>query len=421
MNGEGDQVAREATELVLWYDDHSLCVRARCWTAAMDRVRDLVSRNAAYGRDEWGKDALELQLDVGLTRSEYLHIILPPTGVPVTYRGFNNRHLQGRHPPLDFRAALGDEEWTIDASFPFAELGRDPTEGETWGLNVIRTSPSEPGRYVQWAPTFGDALRPELSGTMKFGERSASADRMAAEEQARERTEQIDAYVRHAADRGSYFLSAINGIDDRETLDALQVADWESWAEYLAARRAPEPLRWDAVQPGAEGIPPTDRPIALDVADSLASQIEGWSLEPPDPAAFAVERLEALGDAYLLTREGRYAASFERAVQVHDRLVRQKLAAGQSMQSRADAGGLYHDYQIIRAAILGYACLSMRDAGLSPQTHATAMRTMLRAGRFAAFNISTAYNYGNHQIYESAGLALVALLFPEVPESGEWA
>lgn len=422
MNGEGDQIADEATEVALWYDDRSLCLRARCRTAAMDRVRDLVSRGPAYGRDEWGDDALELQVDVGLTRREYLHIILPPTGLPVTYRGFNNRHLQGWHPDFEFRVALGDEEWSVEASFPFSELGRIPADGESWGLNVVRTNPSEPGGYVQWAPTSGDALRPELFGTLTFGECPASAANEAtAEQQARRRAEQIDAYTRHAADRRSYFLSAINSIEDRETLDALQVADWATWAEYLAARRAPEPLRWDAVRPGAEGIPAMDRPIALNAANSLACQIEGWSLEPPDPAVFAVERLEALGDAYLLTREGRYVASFERAVRVHDRFVRQKLAAGESMQSRADAGGLYHDYQIIRAAMLGYVYLSMRDAGLSPQTHATAMRTMLRAGRFAAFNISTAYNYGNHQIYESAGLAIVALLFPEFPESDDWA
>ena len=415
MSGDGDQVAREATDVALWHDGKALCLRARCHAAAMHRVRDLVARRPTYGRDTWGDDALEVQIDVGLTRREYRHFILPPTGVAVTYRGFNNRQQQGWHPTFGFQAGVEDDGWTVEATFPFVALGRAPAEGETWGLNVIRTNPSEPGGYVQWAPTFGDALRPELFGTITFigdSEPTVLAEQHAA---------QIAQYADHAAERRSYFLSAINGIDSDEALEALQVPDWAAWSEYLAQREAPLPLRWDGLRPGADGIPLTDRPIVLEAAESLVQQIERWSLEPPEPAAFRVEGLEALGDAFVLNGEGRYVVAFERAVQVYDRVMQQKSATAAVATGRPGAGSAYHDYQIVRAAMLAHVYLSMRPAELSHQTHVTVMQTMLRAGRFAASNISTAYNYGNHQVYESSGLAIVALLFPEFPESDDWA
>ena len=422
MGSEGDQVAREPTDVALWYDERGLCLEARCSTADLSRVLDLVSRKSSYSRDTWGDDAFEVQIDVGLTRCEYAHFVLPPTGVAVTYRGFNNRHVQGWHPDFGFRVSLLEDEWTVEATFPFAGLGASPKEGDTWGLNLMRVNKAEPGGYVQWAPTFGDALRPELFGTITFGGRLEPQDLAALPLRAAEqRSGEVEAYARYTAGRQSHFLSHINGIADREVLDSLQVADWEAWSGHVSEREAPLPLRWDATKPGAEGIPPLDRPIALSAADSLVQEIEAWSLDPPESAAFAVEKLEALGDAYLLSREGRYVRTFERAVRIHDRVMRQKLAAATVAQNWSSADSPYHDYQIIRAAMLAYVYLSMRETGLSPETHSTVMRTMLRAGRFAAFNISTAHNYGNHQVYESSGLAIIALLFPEFTESDDWA
>jgi len=171
MNSEGDSVAVEATEVELWRDEQALHLRARCVAADMTRVRELAERKPAYGRDDWGNDALEVQLDPGLTRTEYQHFILPPTGVPVTLRGFNNRQVQGWHPDFEFHVTFEDDAWVVEAAFPFAILGRTPADGETWGLNVMRVNPAEPGGYVQWAPTFGDALHPELFGTIRFGGR----------------------------------------------------------------------------------------------------------------------------------------------------------------------------------------------------------------------------------------------------------
>jgi len=397
--------------------------------AVMGRVRDLAARKPAYGRDDWGKDALEVQIDPGLTREHYLHFILPPTGIPVTYRGFNNRQEQGWHPDFDFQVALEEEGWVVEAAFPFDILGRAPAEGEIWGLNVLRVNPSEPGGYVQWAPTFGDALRPELFGTIRFTSGTVPADNARLEgtkpgqgtvptgSAPPDRQAQLDAYLRRCQERLAYFREEINEISDGQVLETLSMRDWEAWAGYLAGRDRPLPLRWDGVTP--EEVPEIDRPIALEEAERLVGQIAGWQTDQPE--AFSLERLEPLGDAWLLTGDRRFVEAFERAITIHDPLLRGLLAKADTPHHRSEAKHPYHDYQICRAAVVAYVYLTMRNAGLTPETHATVMWTMLRAGRFAAFNISTAYNYGNHQIYESSALAMVAALFPEFPESELWA
>ena len=84
--------AREPTVARLGWTNGALNAHVVCHTAAMDRVRRL-AREGDYSRDRWGDDAIEIQLDPGLTRERYFQIILPPTGKPVTYLGFNNRFL----------------------------------------------------------------------------------------------------------------------------------------------------------------------------------------------------------------------------------------------------------------------------------------------------------------------------------------
>jgi hypothetical protein len=410
LNSKGDATAAENTDIEIWYDPSALYLKARCHTKAMDRVRKLAANKIPYGRDAWGDDALEIQVDVGRTCTQHRHFILPPNGLPLTFTGFNNRTEQGWHPAFDYRVALEENAWVIEATFPFAILGNTPAKGDIWGLNVMRVNPSEPTGYVQWAPTFGDALRPELFGEIQFS--GEPGDRQA----------DIAAYARRASERKTFFLTTLNGIKDSEILQALGISDWTAWGEYLAKRSAPLPLRWEDFMPGRDGIPEWDRPLLLEMADTLVTQIAGWSMDPPDPAAFGIERLESLGDAYLLTGDRRYVSAFEQALRVHARRMEQITATitGPDVTLHYSTNP-YYDAQIIRAEMLSYTYLSMRQAGLAPETHATMMRTVLRGCRSAAFNISTAYNYGNHQVYESGGFASVAALFSEFSESDAWA
>lgn len=409
LNHSGDALAREATDVWLWYDAAALHVKARCHSASMARVRQLAARPAPYARDAWGDDALEISIDVRRTRRSHGHVILPPNGLPITFIGSNNRQEQGWHPPFEYRVELEADAWVITATFPFAALGCTPVAGESWGFNVLRVNADEPQQYVQWAPTFGDALRTELFGEIRFA--GPPGDRAA----------EVTAYAQRAAARATFFLERINALTEEDARRELGATDWAAWGQYLATRAAPVPLRWEAFLPGRAGIAAADEPLIMQMAETLVRQIGGWTLDPPDPAAFAAEPLEVLGDAYLLTGDRRFVAAFERALEVHARRVREITVALRSPHERPYTSNPYHDAQIIRAEMLAYGYLTMRGAGLQPQTHGVMMLTILRGCRFAAHNISSEYTYGNHQVYESGGLAAVAALFPEFPESDQWA
>jgi hypothetical protein len=352
---------------------------------------------------------LELQFDVGRTRSEYRHLILPPSGVAVTYLGYNNRHVQGWHPAFEFRTWLEDDAWCLALALPFDALGAVPAAGDVWGLNVSRVNANEARGYVQWAPTFGDALRPELFGELRFSGQPGDRQRNIAD------------YARRAAERKAYFVNSINKLREADALRELGVADWAAWAEYMKHRDSIESLRWEGSVPGAAGIPHSERELVIAEADALATQIAGWTVENPDPASFGIATLEVLGDAWLLTKDAKYVKAFDAAMRVHAALMRSILASIDDPHALHYSTNPYHDIQVVNTAIAGHAYITLSRAGLDPATHATMMWTVLRAGRFASHNIRTAFNAGNHQVYESGGLASVAALFPEMRESDEWA
>lgn len=409
LNHRGDAEAREETEIRLSRDHAALRISACCRTADMARVRELAARKIPYARDAWGDDAIEIQIDVQRSRTRYFHFVLPPNGIPVTLLGFSNRQEQGWNPRFDFRVELGADAWRLEVVLPFEILGRSPADGEVWGFNVMRVNRSEPTRYVQWAPTFGEALRPERFGEIRFG---GAAGHRAAE---------VAAYARHAAERKAHFVQAINALREEDARKELGAADWPSWGERLARRESPTPLRWFEVVPGAEGIAAHDRPIVLRKADELVERIAGWTVEPPDPASFGFDPLELLGGAFLLTGNRKYVSAFERAMDIHGRFVSQTLAAVTDPHQLPYSRNPYYDIYVVRTARVAYTYLSMRRAGLSERTHAVMMWTVLRSGRATTASVSADYTYGNHQLYESAGLATVAALFPEFSESDEWA
>lgn len=409
LDPQGESVAREATNLWVWRDDCALHFRACCFTAAMERVRKLAALATPYARDAWGDDALELQIDVGRTRREYLHLILPPNGIPVTYRGFNNRQEQGWHPVFDFRVTLEDHAWVIEASLPFGVLGRTPADDEVWGLNVMRVNADEARHYVQWAPTFGDALRPELFGELHFSPVQI------------DRETEVRSYSSFRSQRQAFFRESINNLRETDALRQLGVPDWIAWGNHIAVRSSPISLRWDCSEPGSAGIPANERDRILGEAEDMVERINGWQEDPPSQAAFGLAPLEVLGDAWLLTGDPRYVQAFDRAFFIHNRLIRNILSGVSDPHELPYQTNPYHDSQVVNTAIVAHAYLNLSRAGLSPLTHATMMWTVLRVGRYATFNIKTAYNYGNHQTYEAGGLGTLAALFPEFPESQAWA
>ena len=406
----GDAEAVEPTRVKIWRDQTALHLEADCRTAAMNRVRESV----AYNRDQCADDTLEIQIDVGRTQRIYFHAIILPSGNVTTYRGSSNRVEQGYHPPLTVKVALRKNAWIVRVVIPFAGLGRTPHEGEVWGLNILRVNRSEPTGYVQWSPTIEDATRPDLFGTIRFTDRPKLP--------ARDR--EVVAYRNWARQRQEYFLQSIHRLDD-----------------FVASNpgTAPVPVRWEGIATGKRGILASDRALVLTTAKQLRQQIAGWmatfpvsaALSPmadnaallsagstlPVGAVLSQMSWAALADAYVLTGDVSYAVALEQAILVREAVVQKLLAA-----SDKPHGPLYSDFEVCCVAVLGYAFLTVsKTHTFSAAARESVWRSALRSARYAAMRVSAGYFYGNHQMFECAGLAVLAILFPDYPERKEWA
>jgi len=384
----GDAEAVEKTRVKIWRDRTALHLNAECRTAAMQRVR----RSAKYTRDQQADDTLEIQIDVGHTQSRYLQAIILPSGSVTTYRGSSNRVEQGCHPPLTVNVALRKKAWVVRVVIPFASLDGTPNEGEIWGFNVLRVNRSEPTGYVQWSPTIEDGTRPDLFGTLRFAVRPKLPPR----------EREVAAFQKWARMRHDYFLKSIHRLDD-----------------FVARRHSQPtvPIRWEGIAPGKRGIPIRDRALTLASAKQLRAQIAGWGTEVPVGVALATMSWAALADAFLLTGDVSYAAALEQAILARERAIGKIITT--SDQPR---GALYSDFEVCSVAMLAYAFLTVnKKFPLSSAAQESVSRSVLRSARYTALRVSTGYFYGNHQMYECSGLAILATLFPEFPERQEWA
>ena len=407
-NGAAEAV--EPTRVKIWRDRAALHLEAECQTAAMARVR----RSTEYCRDGGAPDTLEIQIDVGRTQCTYLQAIILPNGSVTTYRGSSNRVEQGYHPPLTVKVALRKKAWIVRVAIPFTSLGRTPAAGEIWGLNILRANQSEPSGYTQWSPTIEDATRPDLFGTLRFTARPNLPVR----------DREVAAYRDWARQRQEYFLKSIHRL-----------------ADFTGGQPVPTtlPIRWEGTVLGRRGIPARDRALVVERAKQLRTQIAGWTaaslangarlsiakktaLLPAGAtvavgAALATMKWAALADAYLLTGDASYAAALEQAILVRETVIKKLLAA-----SDQPHGPLYSDFEVCCVGVLAYAFLTVNKTHpLSVAARDSVFRSVLRSARFAAMRVSAGYFYGNHQMFECAGLAILATLFPEFAERKEWA
>lgn len=424
LSNQGDRTATLRSDLRFAWTSEAFVVHAELFVAggaAIDRLETIRKRpvgNAGYSREEWGDDALELQIDVGLTRTDYAHFIFTPMGTAVTYRGFSNRQTQGYHPPVNVSVRIDHARgcWLIDASIPFAGLGSTPCAGNRWGFNIMRVDPDERGAFSQWSPTFGDALRPECFGIIEFTDHVDTKPLHGDTE--------ITAYHTRFQSRDAYLRERFAGVTSDEVLRELDCPDWQTWARRAASPTRPKPVRWEHW--AVDEVPAFDHATAMELARRAATHVDEWNADDPPRTALRLLIAEPIADAFLLTRDPSWARVAEKMFLVHDARWRLLFTgkAGHATYPNAshDHAELTHDSQISEAAFVARPYLIYaRENLLSPRVHEIAMTRLLRAGRFAAFNIETAYCYGNHQVYEAGGLAQIAALFPEFRESQHWA
>jgi hypothetical protein len=423
VTGRGDRPAKLKSEIRLGWTQDAFWIHATLYTARLDRVAKLAGEPQAYRRDRWGADALEVQIDMGRTHVRYAHLILTPGAEVVSYEGFSNRHVDGYHPKVDLKVRLDSSAgaWVLVCRVGFDALGEVPRVGAVWGLNILRVDADEEGGYSQWAPTYGEALRPSLFGGLKFlgSEEGGDCD-------ARLDDAEVAAYGEYWRIKREAFQRRINGIGEADALGQLRVGenqggpkDWKAWGAHVARRAHPGPVRWDAWEAGK--VPECDRATVMALAAKAMENVQGWDVSAPTVAYLDVFQAESIADALMLTGEDCYAKALEKVILAHDACWRAILEKP-GMPVGHEHPRLYPDSQVTQAVFLGHLYFALvRHGEVSERVHAAVMLRMLRAGRFADQNISLVYFYGNHQAHESAGLGTIASLFPEFAESDRWA
>ncbi len=423
VTGRGDKAAKLKSEIRLGWTTDAFWIHAKLFTTRLDRVEELAKKPEAYRRDRWGADSLEVQIDMGRTGERYAHLILTPGGEVVAYEGYSNRHVDGYHPKVGLKVTLEQTAgaWVVEARIGFDALGETPRAGDVWGLNLVRVDADEEGGYSQWAPTYGEALRPSLFGELHFlraGEAGACDGRHDEAE--------VTAYGEYWRIKREGFQRRINGIGEVDALGQLRVGedesapkDWNAWGAHLARRAHPGPVRWDGWEAGK--VPECDRATVMALAGKAMEKIKGWDVSAPTVAHLDMIQAEPLADALMLTGEDVYAKAIEKAIMAHDACWRAILEKP-GMPVGHEHARLYPDSQVTQAVFLGHLYFALvRHGKVDERVHAAVMLRMLRAGRFADQNISLVYFYGNHQAHESAGLGTIASLFPEFQESDRWA
>ncbi len=233
---------------------------------------------------------------------------------------------------------------------------------------------------------------------------------------------------------------------DRPGLEGVREAvareDWpaaaEAWASYFRARETPTMHFRRDVWPGwvRESRPQLVEPIIAE-ADAIGEgdiahgpyvlRVEGreidWLANPTKDTNYvsAVGSqwfLNALGRAYLLTGDERYAESF---AWIFGSWFDQQQAI------REHQGDLGFDpifrayYPGVRARVLSdcYYSLARSDA-LTPELHVKLLKALLGAAAWLHAQNEPAYQIGNQQVAAVLGCGIVGLVFPEFRDAQIW-
>ncbi|NNH70811.1 alginate lyase family protein [Nocardia uniformis] len=124
-----------------------------------------------------------------------------------------------------------------------------------------------------------------------------------------------------------------------------------------------------------------------------------------------LQHLPWLAQAWLFTGEDRFAdAAFEH---LDSWIEQQQPGAGIAWRGAFECG--------IRAVSVAVALQGLRDApGLTPQRYARILTLLGESARRCWVDRSLFSSANNHLIGEMTGLAVVAILFPELPAAGRW-
>ena len=169
----------DQTEAWVTYDDEALYVAARLHSS---KPGELKAVETARDASVWRDDCLEVFIDPGQTHTEWYQFVTNPLGSQ--YDALLPGGVEGRGIPWNgswtVKAAVADDAWLVEMRIPFADFGRGPKPGDSWGFNVCREAPSV-GELSMWTDTGGRFTRVRGLADLVFataadGEACALAD-----------------------------------------------------------------------------------------------------------------------------------------------------------------------------------------------------------------------------------------------------
>lgn len=154
------------TECYVVRDNTNLYLAFRCREPEMSKlVAKASTRDAAVFAD----DSIEVFLQPDPKSPDYLHFAVNALGTQ-----YDEKQYDGSW-NADWQAVTqrGEDDWTVELSLPFANLGLTPRTRETWLANFCRNRPHEGGeQYTEWSCTYIGYHVPSRFGKVTGFERS---------------------------------------------------------------------------------------------------------------------------------------------------------------------------------------------------------------------------------------------------------
>jgi len=151
--------AEAQTEFYIGHDREALYIAVRAFEPRMDTM---LARTTAGEEELQGEESIE--------------ILLHPAGAPPVRLVVNA--LGARYESLNGNAAwqgaweaatrLLADEWSVEVRIPFDTLGVRPSQGDRWGLNVIRNRRNVRSEQSAWAIGEGHRGATAASGVLAF-------------------------------------------------------------------------------------------------------------------------------------------------------------------------------------------------------------------------------------------------------------
>lgn len=159
----------DRAEIFLGYYDDELYIGFKGYEPSTHNLRA-----ATTGRDDrkiTRDDCIEIFLDVNHDHTTYFHIMANSRGaIADQYNEGLNRHGNLEwNGDIAAATAMTDTTWIIEMRLPAHRLNSNRIRpGDIWGFNFSWIRVANSPTYAQWAPTYGNAHRPDRFGFLQF-------------------------------------------------------------------------------------------------------------------------------------------------------------------------------------------------------------------------------------------------------------